>query len=283
VFLDVARNWLCLDLDDLAYAIPTAHLNNIQEAANHLGHGHPDDMTDEQDPRLAARQLLDQIAPDELRRVESVVQLSASTGLKEKGAGMKCGIHWWLLLDRPWTCAELYAWDEAYEIIQKSGSCFEVDGSLFNPVQVHYTAGPDLPAGVEPISRLVDICLPDHAAIGVGLPERPVAARGTLPDAPWEQRLDEINGQKTQRMTDARRDEYIERILEGKRFYKNLMPLIKRALWQKTEHPEIVESMRGLLLAAPPSAKRDEYINNLEREVARLSQQVERTRRRMAR
>lgn len=72
-------------------------------------------------------------------------QLSSSMGHASKGLG-KLRAHVWFWLKTPYTSAQLRAWARA--------TSYKGDSTLFNPIQIHYTAIPIFAPGVvDPIQR----------------------------------------------------------------------------------------------------------------------------------
>jgi hypothetical protein len=138
VFEDVARQWLALDVDSLP--IP-GHINVF-------------------DIRACAAAVM-HLLPQAFRGARCIVQATASHGFKP-GARLRL----WFWLDRPITCAEAKRWLETAKA--------PVDFSLFQPVGIHYTAGPLFADGRQDP-------LPNRVAV---LDGRPVVAVPRLPDPP---------------------------------------------------------------------------------------------------
>ena len=92
-----------------------------------------------QDPEGAIHEFITSVLPAPFHGVSYHWQMSNSAG-HAKHAG-KLKVHLWFWLLRPYTSAQLRAWAEALGL--------PVDRSVFNPVQVHYTAAPVFEAGVD--------------------------------------------------------------------------------------------------------------------------------------
>lgn len=91
------------------------------------------------DPEAAIRQFVHRSLPVEFGVASVHWQMSNSAG-HAKHAG-KLKVHLWYWLATPYTSAQLRAWAEALGL--------PIDRSVFNPVQVHYTAAPVFEAGVD--------------------------------------------------------------------------------------------------------------------------------------
>ncbi len=266
---DAAKRWLCIDLDDLRYQVPEGAIGALQGIKRLQS-------TTARGPLAAAKELLDQIAPDEFRRVESVVQLSASTGLKPNPPGVKCGIHWWLLLDRPATCdwlREVYA-----QALLIETRAFRPDVKLFSSNQTHYVAAPVLPEGTEDIERLTRLALPDHAALVLGLPERPLSASVQVKYFQFSEHTG-LSGKGG--MTPERKSHLEGLITKGIQFYDPIMALAKSLLWKDKSLEYVERYIMGLLTRAPNNERahdRDERIRDLPKELRRLNGQVLKTR-----
>lgn len=279
-FQDCWRAWLCIDIDDLVFDVP-------QELWSELDDDHRAGCTLETDPLKAAVDLLDGMARPEFRGVRSVIQLSSSTGLKKLGPGKKCGIHWWLALDREWTSAELRAWAHAMldqskqEVIdgEEDGepvSPFSLDPALYSAVQVHYTASPILPENVDDIERIAVVELPDHMAAMFGV-DSIETGRGYLKLSEVDfGRYDWANGSG---MGDARIDNLTDLIMTGTSYYPAYMPIIKHQAWIGADKHETYEWIRNMIEASPAGTRRDSRLASLEAEVGRLYSQVERSQR----
>lgn len=105
--VDVARHWLCLDLDE-------------REAPP---------GTSPTDPRAAAW-LVRELLPAPFHDAAFVLQWSSSAGTAKAGRKVKC--HLWFWLETKHTSAELRGWAESVG----------ADAALFQQIQIHYTAAP---------------------------------------------------------------------------------------------------------------------------------------------
>jgi len=97
------------------------------------------------DPVGAVAEFIQTKLPASFQGAGHHVQISSSAGHPTKlGSGLRA--HIWFWLETPCTSAELKRWAKAPAI--------EVDKSLFNVVQIHYTAAPQMAPGViDPIQR----------------------------------------------------------------------------------------------------------------------------------
>jgi putative DNA primase/helicase len=97
------------------------------------------------DPLEAIGEFVATMLPECFRSAGYHWQLSNSAGHPSKADG-GLRAHLWFWLATPRTSTELKAWAKAAGL--------EVDGALFNPVQVHYTAAPVMGKGVvDPIAQ----------------------------------------------------------------------------------------------------------------------------------
>ncbi|UHL65570.1 virulence-associated E family protein [Paralcaligenes sp. KSB-10] len=90
------------------------------------------------DPVPAIDEYVATCLPDGFQGAAYHWQLSNSAGHATKGGILKA--HVWFWLETPYTSAQLKAWAKVASI--------ELDDSVLNPVQVHYTAAPVFDAGV---------------------------------------------------------------------------------------------------------------------------------------
>jgi hypothetical protein len=140
-FESAARRWVMLDIDDVSLPETLRDVDAKAEA-------------------IIAHSV--SLLPEPFRTTACVFQWSGSMGFKKD----KIRVHLWFWLDRPLSDDDLKAW------LQDS----PVDLSLFNPVQVHYTANPilDLGVGDDPIQRRVGLYAPvgslEEVAVPVDLP-----------------------------------------------------------------------------------------------------------------
>lgn len=102
------RQWLCVDIDELALPVELADFNTHAEAV----------------ALFAAEQL-----PDEFQGVDFHWQFSSSMGV---APGIK--IHLWFWLSKPISDGQAKAW--------LSASKAKIDNSLYNPVHLHITSAP---------------------------------------------------------------------------------------------------------------------------------------------
>lgn len=136
-FEPAPRRWVMLDIDGIQ--LP-AGMNDFN--------GHADE--------IIAHAI--SFLPDQFQTASCVYQWSGSMGFKTA----QIRIHLWFWLDRPVSDEQLKAW------MQNS----PVDRSLFNPVQVHYTANPILEDGaVDPITQRVGLYMPKAGSDTVVVPE----------------------------------------------------------------------------------------------------------------
>src|SRR5690606_35631973 len=92
------------------------------------------------EPVKAIKEFIRLKLPEAFRGISFYWQLSSSAGHSDNKAVLKA--HVWFWLDRPLTSATIKAYFKAKVAVG------DVDTSLFNPVQVHYTANPVFEAGV---------------------------------------------------------------------------------------------------------------------------------------
>jgi len=110
-FKDQSLHWLMLDVD----------------------HYQPKTCDSVLEPEKAAEEFIANCLPKEFRHISFHWSLSGSAGHPRYIGSLKMHLHFWLR--EPRTCAELAAWAST----MPRG---HIDGSLYSPVQVHYTAAP---------------------------------------------------------------------------------------------------------------------------------------------
>ena len=126
--IDTDRSWVCIDIDD--YRLKT-----------------PCDPSNAEALRNAAREVVANNLPSELRSISFVAQWSNSAFLDKQTGGVDptlAKIHLWYLLDKPVCSAGLKKTLREWEI---------KDTSTADPIQVHYTSAPTFSGMQSPIPR----------------------------------------------------------------------------------------------------------------------------------
>lgn len=118
--VEEGQPWLCIDFDDLKC---------------------PDHIAAETDPEAAIRHLIS-LLPPEFHNVTCLWQWSSSAGVK---GWDNLRAHLWFWLDRGVHDDDLRRWAKTNDV--------KIDGSLFNAVQVHYTAAPIFEDVPDPVRR----------------------------------------------------------------------------------------------------------------------------------
>ncbi len=279
-FIDVARSWLCIDLDDLAYGVPDHSIRGQYEHSDRT-------RTGEKHPLKAGLALIDQIAPDEFRCVRSVIQLSSSTGLKRLGLGIKCGIHWWVILEQPMLTSRANEWARGQisvsaSVLDMQGEAgpFRPDQALYSSNQVHYVARPILPDDTPDIERLAKVTLEDHFAQQMGFDQPRPKDSVLIPDDVFDEEF-EFTGRG---MTADQKRAYIRDITTGASIYKAYMKLSKSMFWHNVPFAEVETYIRGLIELCPKSHnRRDDYLKGLHKDLKRLADQTARSKRNLER
>lgn len=120
-FSDEPRSWVCIDIDAVPVPDHTDVFTEVEILIEHvIG-----------------------FLPPEFHDVSCHYQFSSSFGTEgltgEGGPGQTIKVHLWFMLDHPCTSKELRRW--AKHVNRQAGFKL-IDESLYNPVQIHYTANP---------------------------------------------------------------------------------------------------------------------------------------------
>lgn len=147
------------------------------------------------EPEAAIAEFVETMLPGPFQRAGYHWQLSGSAGHPSKRDGL-LRAHIWFWLSTPRTSVELKAWAKAEGVA--------VDTALFNPVQVHYTAGPVMAPGVtDTIARRWGLV--DGGAVELDI-NTPVVAQG---------KAGRVSGGRGQRLLDAAAtNETVQRLFE---------------------------------------------------------------------
>lgn len=144
LFRDVARYWVCFDVDNWKSALLS-------------------------DPAAAVEEFIQKELPECFHGASFHWQLSSSAG--QVPGVLKC--HIWFWLRAPYDSRQLKAWAKTLAL--------PIDKALFNPVQAHYTANPVFDEGrVDPVPVRMGFCqgiLDDE--VDLIIPESVLASAGT--------------------------------------------------------------------------------------------------------
>jgi predicted P-loop ATPase len=149
-FEDVPRSWMCIDIDDLPL---------------------PDGLDPMTEPVRVLKEIIEQYLPSELHDVTFIYQWSSSAGVR---GWDKIKVHLWFYLESPCDCAQLKRWSSANGLDQV------IDTSLFQPVQIHFTANPVFEGMDDPVLTRCSL-VPmgkDTAALVIPVPETRRANQG---------------------------------------------------------------------------------------------------------
>lgn len=97
-----------------------------------------------QDPEECIEEFIFAMLPEAFRGVSYHWQLSNSAGAPGKAHLLKA--HIWFWLATPYTSVEMRAWGK---VTWPDAATRPIDLSVFNPVQIHYTASPSFEEGIE--------------------------------------------------------------------------------------------------------------------------------------
>jgi len=132
----------------------------------------PPEIDPVRDPKGAAQYLIDDCLPPYLRDVSFVVQWSSSTGMKSPGL---LSAHLWYWLDRPLTAAQLKAWFHSEPWFAEQDT--HVDPTLFDPIQIHYTAAPIFNGLTDPLKQRTGMGKREKDVASLPVPEQPQTSR----------------------------------------------------------------------------------------------------------
>ncbi|MDO8811474.1 MAG: AAA family ATPase [Gallionella sp.] len=173
-----------------------------------------------QNPVEAIEQYINAVLPA-FRNVSYCWQLSGSAGLPKYKGILKA--HIWFWLSTPRTSFEMKQWAKATSPL--------IDASLFQQVQIHYTAAPIFDAGVaDPVTVRVGVFegLTDEVDL-------------TMPSNFINPATGEIINRKESN------DDLIAKITSGENYHDSLLTLTARLAWQDVSKDAMLEQITGFM------------------------------------
>lgn len=160
LFQDVQRYWFMFDVDGF---MPNR-----------------DPMVD---PVGAVREFIESALPAPFHGVSFHWHLSASFGHPTKNGGLR--VHLWFWLKRP------YKGEHLRELVRRNG--IPVDVSLFNPIQLHYTANPIFEDGVvDPVKTRSGLAIEEFGdVVNLNIPDDIATEENETPPPSRQQKLHE--------------------------------------------------------------------------------------------